>query len=115
MQISAASLYSGSPPKNAARIFAARLAPLTAVMTMALFSAHLTTALRSTSTVHTVPWLSAPPGSLRHQAGQAVEGDRRGAVRQADRRGGEHPPVHGAPCRTRHWVSAVWAIGTTSA
>src|ERR1700683_2537193 len=61
MLISAASLYRPSPPKNAVRTFADRWPPLTAVMTRALFTAHLTKALRITSAVHTVSRLSAPP------------------------------------------------------
>ena len=63
MQISAASLYSGSRLNTSVRILVAGSAPLTAVMTTVLFTASFTRTLTATSKVHTVPRLSIPPES----------------------------------------------------
>ncbi len=87
MQISAPSLYSGSRLNTSVRIVAPGSVALTAVMIMALFRrSSFTRTLTTITSVHTVPRRSVPPGAVRHQAVQAVEGYRGGTVGEADRR-----------------------------
>ena len=63
MQISAASLYSGSRLNTSARIVAPGSVALTAVRITALFKVSFTSTLTATTRVHTVPRLSVPPVS----------------------------------------------------